>query len=159
VPEIYKWEALRRFAYSPHAVSFHVTPHVVHTHHTHKAPVPVLVPGSAPVPMHDAEQVQPRQPPFEPFELDFADVDFDGPFVPEMKPYTEDINPDQKGIVRFKKRVPETGFELVRPITRPQARAMTNRLINPDQPQHEGRVIVYRKTLLKPIAHIGVYSE
>jgi hypothetical protein len=180
VPEIYKWEALRRFAYSPNAVSFAITPHVIHTHHTHVRNEPRA---------HDSHEASYKTVEFdkvydtaceedslkavlnrkgsiyakpwdnfEPFEFDLNAVEFNDLYLSEMTPYTEDLNPDQEGVIRFKKRVPPEGLETVRPITRPAAKAMTDQIIG-TQSQHEGKVVVYRKTLLKPIVNVGVYSE
>jgi len=173
VPQIYKHEALRRFAFSPYAVSFAVSKQEVDVS---KAPkqddanhktiefdkvyeTEWEEDGIKAVLSRKGSMYAKPWDNFEPFEVDMAKVDFEGPYLNEMKPPAGDLNPEEEGTVRFKTRVPREGFEFVRPITRPVARAMVGELVGEPEKPRDGKVVVYRKTLIKPVVNVGVYSE
>jgi hypothetical protein len=91
---------------------------------------------------------------FDPFMFNLNVVDFEGPFLSEMMPYHGDLGAHEEGVIRFQQRIAHEGFDFVQPV--PQHHQM---VVPQFMPNHHGRVVIDRRTMLKPVVNVGVYSE
>ena len=96
---------------------------------------------------------------FEPFKFRLSMVDFDGPYLSEMIPYTGDLATPEEGVIRFQRQIPQEGFTTVRPVPRQTTPAVNHNLVTGGRQPQYGTVIVHRRALVKPIVNVGVYSR